>query len=88
MCVESVTHSVLINEQPSSPFKATRGLRLGDTLSSYLFSLCLEHLSRCFNTLHKDKKFKFHSRCKRSMITHMAFADDLLLFFHAVIQSI
>lgn len=80
--------SVNINGQPSSPFKASRGLRQGDPLSTYLFSLCLEYLFRCFNTLHTDKRFKYHSRCKRYKITHLASADDLLVFCYADMQSI
>lgn len=78
-CIKIVSYSVLVNGHPKQ-FKAARGLRQGDPLSSYLFSLCLEYLSRCLETLAYEKGFKFHPRCRRMKITHLTFADDLLLF--------
>ncbi|XP_060217109.1 uncharacterized protein LOC132644539 [Lycium barbarum] len=40
----------------------------------------MEYLSRSLNELKEDKAFKFHPRCAKLGITHLCFADDLLLF--------
>ncbi|XP_019264507.1 PREDICTED: uncharacterized protein LOC109242131 [Nicotiana attenuata] len=40
----------------------------------------MEYLSRSFIEMGKDKLFQYHPRCKKLGITHLSFADDLLLF--------
>ncbi|XP_020254098.1 uncharacterized protein LOC109831171 [Asparagus officinalis] len=40
----------------------------------------MEYLTRMLNQLKDDKNFKFHPKCKNLNITHLVFADDLLLF--------
>ncbi|XP_059315750.1 uncharacterized protein LOC132066458 [Lycium ferocissimum] len=45
-------------------------------------------LSRNLNTLKSDKAFKFHPKCARLGITHLSFADDLLLFSRGDLNSI
>lgn len=40
----------------------------------------MKYLNRCLLGLHLNKKFHFHPRCKRLSLTHVCFADDLLLF--------
>ena len=45
-CITIVHFSVLVNECPASFFGSSRGLRQGDPLSSILFLLIMEVLSR------------------------------------------
>ncbi|KAG6776840.1 hypothetical protein POTOM_016630 [Populus tomentosa] len=47
-CVTSVTYSVCLNGVEVGPMYPSRGLRLEDPLSSYLFILCSEGLSSLF----------------------------------------
>lgn len=81
-CVSSVKSSILWNGEPLTEFKPSRGLRQGDPLSPYLFVLCLERLSILINNkrsrkgIGKELKFSRNS----TPLTHLFFADDLILF--------
>ncbi|KAL4279612.1 hypothetical protein GQ457_03G020590 [Hibiscus cannabinus] len=48
-CVKTVSTQTLWNEAVSEAFKLTWGVRQGDPLSSYLFSLCMERLAHAIN---------------------------------------
>ena len=54
---ESSSISVLVNGSPSGEFKPTRGLRQGDLLSSLLFNIVGEGLSRMLQIGSEQKKF-------------------------------
>lgn len=41
-CVGGVSYTIMLNGIPSPPFQAKNGLRQGDALSPFLFSLCME----------------------------------------------
>ena len=80
-CVSSSTVSVLVNGNALDSFSPSRGIRQGDPLSPYLFILCMEYLG----TLIEEKCSKGAwiplqaSRGNRK-ISHLFFADDLILF--------
>ncbi|KAK4390427.1 hypothetical protein Sango_2106000 [Sesamum angolense] len=61
-------------------FPGKKGLRQGDSMSQALFLLCMEYFSRLIkrNTFNSD--FNFHPKCEKLKITHLLFADDLMLF--------
>lgn len=79
--------SILINGEPTPPFNEARGLRQGDPMSPFLFSISMEYLSRLLKDL-KDKQFKHHPKCSKLNITHLCFADDLLLFTRGEVNSV
>lgn len=84
VCVTSVTYFVLLNGQPLPPFSAKKGLRQGDPLSPYLFTMAMECLSRCLARLGDNASFGFHPKCKRTRTIALLFADDLLIFSKAI----
>ncbi|XP_056689993.1 uncharacterized protein [Spinacia oleracea] len=87
-CLSSVSYSILVNAAPTPPIPAKKGLRQGDPISPYLFAIGMEYLSRCLGSVAGDKQFKYHPRCKKLNITHMMFADDLLMFARADMPSV
>ncbi|GKC85611.1 RNA-directed DNA polymerase, eukaryota, reverse transcriptase zinc-binding domain protein [Tanacetum coccineum] len=81
--------SININEERQCYFCGGRGLRQGDPMSPYLFTLVME----VFNIIMKKniseaKKFKYHQGCNKLGITHMCFTDDLLVFCHGDTNSV
>lgn len=79
-CVSTPSYSLMINGSLYGFFKGAKGLRQGDPLSPYLFVICLEYLSRLIRTkTAHGSNFNYHPKCEKLRITHLAFADDLML---------
>ena len=82
-CVTSVQFTIHINGLMSTPFKGGKGLRQGDPLSPLLFVLTMEYLSRLLRKARHEADFKFHPHCSKLVLTHLMFADELILFSKA-----
>jgi hypothetical protein len=83
--VSSATLSINWQGTASDPFSSTRGLRQGDPISPYLFILCLERLGHSIQdavVMGNWKPFKV-GRGIGPAISHMCFADDLILVAEA-----
>lgn len=66
------------------PIKPIRGLRQGDTLSPYLFLLCVEGLSLSIKSAANNALIQVCRICTGApAITHLLFADNGFLFFKA-----
>ncbi|XP_017227807.1 uncharacterized protein LOC108203403 [Daucus carota subsp. sativus] len=81
-CIFGSMLSVKINGAIEGFFAAGSGLRQGDPLSPYLFVLCMEILRSCLEKHTSLPDFKHHWLSKDLKITHISFADDILMFCH------
>lgn len=83
-CVTSVNSSIIWNGEILDEFSPGRGLRQGDPLSPYLFVLCMERLSILIENKHETGDWKGIKVARDSIdLTHLFFADDLILFGQA-----
>ncbi|GAB2290649.1 hypothetical protein Dimus_038110 [Dionaea muscipula] len=89
-CISTTTLSILLNGTPVGRiFILEQGLRQGDPLSLTLFILCMEALSRLLAKAAEEGRFAGFSigrGCLR--ITHLLFADDVLLFAKVTRQNL
>ncbi|XP_021984667.1 uncharacterized protein LOC110880453 [Helianthus annuus] len=80
-CVSSSTFSLAINGNLFGYFKGKRGLRQGDPMSPYLFTLVMEVLTLLLQKqVSVSNEFRFHNKCERQRIINLCFADDLFMF--------
>ncbi|XP_074314193.1 uncharacterized protein LOC141649400 [Silene latifolia] len=87
-CVRSTTFTLSLNGSNFGYFKGQRGLRQGDPISPLLFTICMEYLTRLIKFATDRWPFQYHPLCKNLKLTHLMFADDLLLFCKGKPQSI
>ncbi|GJU30084.1 sodium/hydrogen exchanger 6, partial [Tanacetum coccineum] len=65
-----------------------RGLRQGDPLSPYLFTLVMEILTLILQRRMRDSDdFQYHHLCEQQRIINLCFADDLFLFSHGEMKK-
>lgn len=88
-CVESPRLSILWKGRQLDQIIPSRGIRQGDAISPYLFVLCMERLSHTI----KDEVAQGRWNGVRLSrygpnLTHLFFADDLVLFAEASQEQI
>lgn len=87
--LESTRISVLVNGTPTKEFSPEKGLRKGDLIFLMLFNLVGEVLNIMLNKAYDEGLFKCFSLDKSAMdITHLQFADDIIIFLDGTIESI
>lgn len=69
-------------------FKGRGGLRQRDPLSPYLFVIAMNCLSRTLNKLASEGSVEYHQNCRKIKLTHLFFADDLLIFIEESMESV
>ncbi|XP_022003043.1 uncharacterized protein LOC110900463 [Helianthus annuus] len=86
-CVTTASYSVSINGDIHGYFPGKRGLRQGDPMSPYLFTLIMEVLSLLLQKA-AESSFKYHAHCTKQKIINVSFADDLFIFVNGDISSV
>ncbi|GJU61513.1 hypothetical protein Tco_1243348 [Tanacetum coccineum] len=88
-CVSSTSFSISINGTLHGYFKGKRGLRQGDPMSLYLFTLVMEVLTLMLQRRVRDSDtFTYHHNCSNLNIINLCFADDLNLLAHGDVNSV
>lgn len=80
-CVETASYLVAINGALYGFFPGRYGVRQGDPLSPYLFISYMEYFSRMLALASQSLEFCFHPKCAPLDISHLAFANDVLLIY-------
>ncbi|GJR35282.1 putative reverse transcriptase domain, reverse transcriptase zinc-binding domain protein, partial [Tanacetum coccineum] len=87
-CVTSTSFTLSINGLLHGYFKGQRGLRQGDPMSPYLFTLIMEILTLMLQSrVREDDSFTYHRYCEKLDIINLCFTDDLFLFAHGDADS-
>jgi hypothetical protein len=88
-CITHPSYSIALNGTLVEYFKGRKGHRQGDSMSPYLFVIAMEVLSLLLEEeTSNNPLFDFHPRCARLRLNHRCFADDLLIFSAASINSV
>lgn len=88
LCIGTTGFSVQFNGSLHGFFPGKRGLRQGDPMSPLLFVICMEYFSRACKWEVVQKSFLFHPRCRKLGITHLCFADDVMVFCQGSVRAV
>ena len=87
-CICTTSFMVGYNGTVNGYFKGRRGLRQGDPLSPYLFVIAMNCLSFMLKKAAPQEGLQYHPNCERVKLTHLSFADDLLIFIGGSLKSV
>nr|GEW59701.1 hypothetical protein [Tanacetum cinerariifolium] len=87
-CVTTTSFFISINGSLYGFFKSKRGLRQGDPLFPYLFTLIMEILTLMLQRgVRNAPSFTYHRYCSKLELINLCFADDLFLFANGDVDS-
>jgi len=87
-CFTTPSFSVAFNGELIGYLQGKKGLRQGDPILSLLFVLAMDVLSKKLDKGARSQRFGLHPDCNVPLITHLSFADDVLIFFDGEERSI
>ncbi|KAK1584321.1 hypothetical protein Q3G72_031946 [Acer saccharum] len=87
-CISSVSFKIAMNGEVTDSFNPGCGIRQGDPLSPHIFVLCMEKLSHLINQKLRVGLWKSVKISRGGPeVSHLFFADDLILFGQASITQ-
>ena len=80
-CLSSVSYAILVNRNAKGWVKVSRGLRQGDPLSPFLFTIVPDVLSRMLLRAEERSMLEgFKVGRNKTRVSHLQFADDTIFF--------
>ncbi|GJS41230.1 protein LAZ1 [Tanacetum coccineum] len=87
-CVTSTSFSIRVNGDVYGFFKGKQGLRPGDPLSPYLFTLVIEVLTLILKRhVRASDSFRYHKHYEELQLINVCFTDDLFIFAQGDVES-
>ena len=87
--IQSVSYSILVNDEPKGHIIPSKGIWPKDPLSPYLFLLCSEGLNGLIQHAVNGGQIEGFSLSRSGpKISHLFFADDSLLFCRARVEDV
>lgn len=88
-CKELASFSIQVNGgELTGYFNSKRDMRQLCSLSPYLFVICMQVLSKLLDKAAAEKRNGYHPYRKELSLTHICFADDVLVFSYGKKRSI
>ncbi|XP_062155223.1 uncharacterized protein LOC133863288 [Alnus glutinosa] len=87
-CITSPSFTIALNGTLVGFFQGKKVLRQGNPISPYLFVLAMEGLTLLMEEAATSPQFGYHPKCAAVNLTHLCFADDLLVFSAASTSSV
>ncbi|GKA20964.1 RNA-directed DNA polymerase, eukaryota, reverse transcriptase zinc-binding domain protein [Tanacetum coccineum] len=82
-CISSTNFSVYVNGESCGYLKGGGGLRQGDRMSPYLFTLVMEFFTLIVErNVNNSPELNYHFGYRDLKITHICFVNDLLVSYH------
>ena len=87
--LSSVSYAILVNGNAKGWAKATRGLRQGDPISHFLFSITADVLSRMLLRAEERSLLEgFSVGRNRTRVSYLQFADDTIIFSNTCAEEL
>ena len=86
--VSTASFRVSVNGSLEGFFTGVRGIRQGCSLSPYLYVILSNVLSKLLNQAAIAREFEYHPQCREVKLTHLSFADDILVFSDGTEESL
>lgn len=88
LCISTAAFSVSVNGSLEDFFTSARGIRQGCSLSPYLYVILSNVLSKLLNKTAEAGGFQYHPQCQGVKLTHLSFADDIVVFTDGTVSSL
>lgn len=79
---------MLVNGSLEGFFTSARGIRHGCSLSPYPYIILNNLLSKMLKKAAEEGRFAYHPQCQGVKLTHLSFADDILVFTNGIAASL